>query len=279
MTDPDIDFRVIENVIIEEILPDIKILYIPEEYVESKEKHYEKYLYSGKQYDYIFGHGIIAEGMPMTQFDNSVKSNEKKVPVFKSKELSSISRLSVWGHYHCHVDMGDGCYYLGSLFRDSFGEEAPKGYGIIEDDKFTFVENNDAYVYKTYTYDEDSDVYSNSDNILKEINRIKDENYEIFNGERTGKIRVIFRTPSDLDSAFRENIRALLFNDKHIYPLIKESSKLIEEVQEVIDTEYSFILDSSLNITDKIHRYINKYYGCNMTMGDLNKYLNEEFKL
>ena len=59
--------------------------------------------------------------------------------------LGSICNLSVWGHYHVKTKIADNVYYLGSLFRDSFGEESPKGYGIIEDNKFEFIENNKAY--------------------------------------------------------------------------------------------------------------------------------------
>lgn len=279
MTDPDIDFKVIDTVCIEKLFPNVRVLYVPEEYVDSKEKYYHDYLYSDNQYDYIFLHGVIVEGMPQISYDPSPKSNEKKVPHFKSKELSSISRICIAGHEHSFKDMGDDCYYLGSLFRDSFGEEEPKGYGIIEDGKFTFVENKKAYVYKTYTYDDSSDVYQSADNILREINKIKEENSDIFDGRLSGKIRVIFKTPKDIDSTFKENVRTLLFNDKYISSMIKEPSEIMSELQETIDEGFDFVLDNSLSITDKIHMYITRQYNSNISLDELTGYINEEFKM
>lgn len=280
LNEPGLDFKIVTTVSEEELLPKIKVLYIPEEYMMSKKDHYKEYLYSDNHYNYIFGHGIIDEGMPMLQFDNKPKSNEKHVPHFKSGELAKVSDICIFNHYHCFSDLGDNVYYLGSLFRDSFGEEIPKGYSIIEDNKFKFIENNKAYVYKTYEFNEDSDVYKNSDILIKEIKQIKDENNEIFNGNKFGKIRLKFNLPQELDPAFKENLRSILFNDKYISLLLKESTaELLSEVQDTIDEEYDFILDNSMIITDKIHQFISKKYEVNMSLEELSKYINEDFKL
>jgi hypothetical protein len=280
LTEPELDFKIITTVTKEELFPGVNVLYLPEEYMLSKEDHYKDYLYSDNSYDYIFGHGVIAEGMPMLQFDTKPKSNEKHVPHFKTGELSEISKICLFNHYHCYSDLGNDVYYLGSLFRDSFGEETPKGYGIIENNNFTFIENKEAYVYKTYEFNEDSEVYKNSENLIKEIKRLKYENVEIFKGERFGKIRLKFNIPQNIDVTFKENIRSILFNDKHISLLMKESSTdIISEIQETIDEEYDFILDNSLVITDKIHQYINKKYDSDMSLEELTKYINEDFKI
>lgn len=280
LTEPGLDFKIVTTATSEELFPGVNVLYLPEEYMMSKEDHYKDLLYSDKKYDYIFGHGVIIEGMPMLQFDTKPKSNEKHVPQFKTGELTKVSKICLFNHYHCYTDLGKDVYYLGSLFRDSFGEEEPKGYGIIDNNKFTFVENKLAYIYKTYTFDEDSEVYKNTDNLIKEINRIKHENVDIFKGEVHGKIRLKFNIPESIDPAFKENIRSLLFNDKHISLLMKESSAaLLAEVQETIDEEYDFILDNSLVITDKIHQYINKKYETDMSLEELTRYITEDFKI
>ena len=56
--------------------------YIPEEYVDDKYDYYSKFLNSNKHYDYIFGHGIIEDGMPAI-----VSSSHEK---HKSGEVSMI---------------------------------------------------------------------------------------------------------------------------------------------------------------------------------------------
>ena len=281
LTSRSVDIKVFTTCTAEEIFPNVNILYVPEEYVGDKHEFYREYLYESKKYNFIFGHGVIEEGMPAAvSYSHSAKSEEKQVPRFKAGEFSDISDVCVFGHYHCYTDMGNDVYYLGSLFRDSFGEETPKGYGIIEDGKFSFVENTKAYTYKTYEFKPDSSVYKDADSILCEIEKIKKENESIFNGDSVGKIRIVFNTPDNTDPSFRENLKSILFNDKLITPLIKEStSEIIEEAKESIDEEYEFILDSSLPINDKIYTYITKQYDDPMSMEELIKYIDNPLSI
>ena len=274
------DIRLINTVSEEELFPNVNVLYLPEEYISNKAEYYKDYLYSNKKYNYIFGHGIIAEGMSMiNEVKHNEASNEKKVPIFKSKELSSISDITVFNHYHVYSDMGDECYYLGSLFRDSFGEETPKGYGIIEDGVFTFIENDNAFIYKTYTFNEDSEIYKDMDVLVTEINKIKEAHVNIFNNERIGKIRLKFNVPSDVDPSFKENLRNLLYENKFISYLIKDASLNTIMKENKIETEYDFILDNSLDIENKIHRYINKNYDIELSLEELSSLINDELKI
>lgn len=281
----EVDFKIFNTVTEEETFPGVHILYIPEEYVDDKHEFYNKYLNSpDKKYNYIFGHGIIEDGLPpRIGNDTAARSNERKVPRFKSGEFASVAHITVFGHYHSYCNMGNNVYYLGSLFRDSFGEDqesVDKGYGIIEDNKFTFIPNRQACIYKTYTFDVSSKVYNGSDNIMAEIEKIKMDNAEIFSGDIRGKIRVIFNTPENVDPTFKENLKTILFNDKVISSLIKEtSSELISEVKEDIDDEYDFVLDNSLGITEKIHQFINKQYDDPMTLEELKSYINDPLKI
>lgn len=280
LTSQSIDIKVIETVT-EEDINGSKILYVPEEYIESKEKHYGETIFAEKQYDYVFGHGVVVEGFPSNALlGGNNTGNEKKVPRFKVGELTRIGKLNVWGHFHCHVDMGHNCYYLGSLFRDSFGEEESKGYGIIEDGNFMFIENLEAYVYRSYTYPEDSDVYSSVDKIADEIQRIKDDNSGIFTGTNEGKIRMVFQLPSNIDGSFKEQLQSLLFNEKGIASLLKEVAVDHDEIVATIEAEYDFILDPSLALPDKIHRYINKTYPeSGLSLDEIKKFIGEDLSL
>ena len=274
-----IDMKLFTTATEEELFPNINVLYLPEEYIQDKHEFYKDTLYSGKHYQYIFGHGTIIEGMPENiKYSINSDNTEKQVPRFKSKELSTISDICVFGHYHCYTNMGDNTYYLGSLFRDSFGEETPKGYGIIEDNKFTFIENEKAWTYKTYEIDSKSTVYNDSGSILKEIEKIKKNHPDMISGDDRGKIRIIFHTPDNCDPSFKENLRNILFKDKIISPVIKEeNTKLLEDIKEDIDEDMVFVIDPSLNVNDKIFQFINKtkpeeYW---MTLKELNNYINK----
>lgn len=278
ISDKEVDFKIIETVTREELFLNVNVLYVPEEFMESKLDHYCAFF--GYRYDYIFGHGVIQEGMKMLEYDSRPKSNEKKVPHFRTEELSSISNICIFGHYHCHTNLGEGVYYLGSLFRDSFGEEDPKGYGIIEDGKFMFRENEFAYIYDTITFDEDSVVYKDNHSLVQTIKEIKVQYNEIFTGDRrSGRVRLIFKVPENIDPAFRDTLRTLLFNDKNISHLIKETSDILKEVEEEISEEYDFILDGSLAITDKIHRFIRQEYEYDIPLVSLERYITDTFKI
>lgn len=273
-TSSKVDIKLFDTVT-EEVINGKSILYVPEEYINSKQNFYKDTIYSGKRYNYIFGHGMIEDGMPAAISFGGPKSDEKQVPRFKSGEFSSIADVTVFGHYHCFSEMEGNVYYLGSLFRDSFGEEIPKGYGIIEDNQFTFVENTQAYVFKTYEFTPESKVYDSSDDIIREIDKIKQENPDVFNGNQHGRIRIIFKAPENIDPTFKENLKTILFNDKYISPMVKETAtELIADAKEEASDEYDFILDSSMAITDKIHRYISKVYDNPMSLEELIKYLS-----
>lgn len=280
LTSNKVDMKLITTCTEEELFPGCNVLYLPEEYISDKEEFYKDTLYSGKQYQYIFGHGIIEDGMPAVVSYGKINKAEKQVPRFKSGELAQCSKLTCYGHYHIHTDMDGNVHYIGSLFRYAFGEEKPKGYGVIVDDELQFVENDKAYIYKTYEFDKTSTIYNSNDDLVKEINDIKKENEDIFLGNKTGMIRIIFHPDSNADPAFKENVRSMLFKDKFIKPTIKDYNEaLIEDVEDDVDDEYSFILSNTIPITDKIYRYINKKYENILTLEDIINYINEPLKI
>ena len=104
-------------------------------------------------------------------------------------------------------------------------------------------------------------------------------NQEIFNGDKVGKLRIVFKLPKDISPSFKESIRSMLFNDSKISPLIKESSEIISEVQDSLGEEYDFILDTTIGIVDKVHRYINKLYETDLSLAELQEYINNDFKI
>lgn len=289
LTSEDVDMKIFETVT-EETINGKKILYLPEEYINTKQKHYAKTLYSEKKYDFIFGHGVIEEGMPAASNIAAEKNanNEKRVPRFKAGELSAASSICVFGHYHTFTNMHD-VFYLGSLFRSVFGEEEPKGYAILSDDnqeegiqyqssdgKYTlsFIENKAAYTYITFNFDQTSDIYKSEEKLIKTINKIKEENKELFENKNGGKIRLKFQTPPNLDQKFKETLKSILFDEKFITTTIKDTdTELISEIEEDIDDEYDYIIDAKMLIQDKIHVSMNKMYGYEMPMSKLNKYL------
>lgn len=270
----DFDFKVITTAQAEDLFFNCRVLYLPEEYVYDKESYYSKLL-SGR-YDYIFGHGVIQEGMPMAK--PSV-TKEKSVPIFKSAELARISKVCVFGHYHIYTDMGNSVYYLGSLFRNSFGEDEAKGYGIIENDELTFVENSDTYEFKTYVYPKDSSIYKDQAAFTREFLRLKVKHKGIFDGTTPGKIRMVFHLPDHFDSAFKEKIKSVVLNENCIVAVFKDEFACKDMSIKETTTEYDYVLDDSLQVEDKIHNYINKHYDYNLPLESIGDYIRNIFRI
>jgi len=257
-TSSHVDVKLFTTVAEEELFPGVNVLYIPEEYIDDKYEFYKNTLYSGKKYDYIFGHGIIEEGMGIgAKVKSASDKMEKQVPRFKAGELAEAGKLNVWGHYHRHVDLDGNVHYVGSLFRKSFGEEEAKGYAVIEDGEWKFIPNENAYIYKTYEFDETSDVFSSPDKLMKTINEIKEQNEGIFSGDTVGKIRVVFHAPEGTDQAFFEALKTVTTSDNLITPLVKEVEHTVIEEDNSVSDEFSFVLDNNMSIPDKIHSFLN----------------------
>ena len=266
------------NKVYEENINGKSILYIPEEYIYNKHEYYKDTLYNdNKFYDYIFLHGMISDALPQRMRPKESKDNnkERKVPHFNCKELSDKCKLCVAGHYHIHTSMNN-VHYLGSLFRSCFGEEEPKGYGIINDDKLTFIENSNALIYTTYKYDEDNKIYHSENELIKEINHIKDKHKDLFNNEVGGKIRLIFNLPSSTSIAFKEVINNLLKNDKKIQVVIKANNDaLLDTVKNEVESKWNYLLDPKLSIISKISNYIKDTNDIEIKEDEINKYIGE----
>lgn len=273
----DIDMKLFTTVT-EENLCGVDVLYVPEEYMKDKEEFYKDTIYSGKHYKYIFGHGMIREGLQNSQFIKQDTSGEAKVPFFNSQELSSIADIIVFGHIHIGYDCGN-IHYIGSLFRDSFGEEKEKRYGIIEDDEITFVENKKAYIYDTFEFFENSDIYKSPDNLVKHINDIKENYNELLSGEQQGKIRLIFYPPVDADPSFFDTLKSILFNDKIFKSVVKEVERTLVEEDDIIEDKYEFVLDKVLKPEDKIYKLIDLNNEEHMTFQELEDYIFNPLKI
>ncbi len=62
--------------------------------------------------------------------------------------LSIVKGFIHIGHYHMFSTY-DRIIATGSLERLAHGEEHPKGYVLVENDNYSFIENTNAYIYKT----------------------------------------------------------------------------------------------------------------------------------
>ena len=258
------DMKVIQTVTEEELLPGVPVLYLPEEYVSSKGEFYHDSLYSGKTYRYIFGHGTIVEGVPEALTYGSTQPKVKHVPQFSVRDFAETHASVFFGHYHQHVVINPECCYVGSLFRYKFGEEVPKGYVVLRDDGWEFVENARAYDYRTISFDETSDVYESAEKLVAALNKVQLENEDILSGTTLGKLRLVFHVPKEAFPEYKETIRTLMTNQRSMTYLIKDTGFLEETEQETEEDEktkevLSYLLEPKLDISTKINWFLKEY--------------------
>lgn len=282
-----VDFKVIYTAQEEELLQNLKVLYIPEEYVYSKKEHYGQFLEKNQEYDYVFGHGVIQEVMTTASHSTKEKSNSarKKVPVFTTSELISICKGQIYfGHYHINTNIMDKVFYVGSYSRWMHGEEEPKGFYHLtcnpekETYSQTFIENSLARKFITYVYGYDSPVMENEDALLDELNK-RDKLTETLDGDH---VRYIFNIPENhpnpefilnvLNERYKFN-DAIKVNITNGYVEKKKSANK-KRLHDALN-EFPMIFDKSAKIENKIVYYIKKKFAKDLDLEQVKKYLYE----
>lgn len=281
---PLFDFKVITTVSEEELLPGMKVLYIPEEYIYDKDSYYEEFLSKKDAYDYIFGHGMIYEA-----FSGRIKKEEKKdtsrkkAPLFSSGELSYACRGDVlFGHYHVHTELPGDVSYVGSLSRWMHGEEEDKGFYQLffnpdtgEHTK-TFVVNTKALTYVTIRYGYDSDVFSDPntwETTAKKILNIKIK-------RSVDKLKIVFNIPVGYENSeafisfFRERFKSyeqigIDFANGYTENKIKNAKEKVESLPD----EYKVFIDKNVPLETKASLFLEMKRGVKYDPEFLKKYL------
>lgn len=288
--DPSLNFKIINTVTEEELLQDLHVLYIPEEYMSDKKEYYKEYFDNKEKYDYIFGHGVIQEVMTYTTKETETKkeSSRKKVPRFTTAELLNMCKGQVYfGHYHISTNIADKVFYVGSFSRWIFGEDEPKGFYELTCDiskgKYTqkFIENTFAQKYTTYTYGYDNHVMDDETSLLEELNK-RDK---LIDAENSDHVRYIFNIPENHPNPeFIINIlnERYKFNDsvkvKLVNGYVEKKRKINKEKLSSVMNEYPMIFDKSIKLEDKIIYFIKKRYEKDISLEDMKKYLYDDEK-
>ena len=289
-TDPDIDFKVIKNCSEEELFPNIKVLYIPEEYIMDKNEYYANFFNEDDKYDLVLGHGVIKEVMTNATRGtegNKNNSGRLKVPYFSSYELSRICKGKVFfGHYHEQTNIDDKVYYVGSYSRWIFGEEKDKGYYElkIKDNEYKakFITNYLAKTYKTFNYGYDSEIFNSEKDFIKELKKLD----TLIKYGMYDNIRLILNIPDNFENPnlIMELVKNKYKNNKKIKLMITNGiadkmKKLHEEKVDAAISKYSVIFDKNLPLEEKIRYFIKNKYSVDITIEDIKNYLYSDIEV
>ena len=279
--------QVMKTVSEEFLFPDMKVLYIPEEYIYDKKEYYQEYFLKDSEYDYIFGHGVVQEvfGERVVQLLNKNKEKRKKPPIFTSAELIKICKGQIFfGHYHIRSIIGDKVFSVGSFSRWKFGEEEEKGFYELTCNPskhqydYTFHENTLAQRYKTIGFGYQSKIFTDTKTMEEEFNKID----QFIRKDMVDHIRFELNIPENVEAPEgviqyvkekfkqKDNVKVNIVNG---YAAAKKEQK--KEVIRQEATKYDFLFDQ-IPIHEKIAQFISIEYHKEIGKDTVKEYLKEE---
>lgn len=283
LANSNLDVKIFDKVCDEELFPGMKVLYIPEEYISSKDEYYENYLRGDKTYDMVFGHGLMNEVAFVAKMQES-EVTMNRAPIFKSEELLDVCRGPIFfGHIHKPQIIKDRIFYVGSFSRWCFGEEEPKGFRSVvytpDTGKFKseFIENKLSKKYDTIVIDYKSSFYKDDDN--KRMDYI----ISLVTNSKSDKLRLIFNIPADYPEPklLVDMINETFMNYRDVKVVINNGSKeelkkkeMETKIKGLLD-KYGFIFEKGMNVDEKISKFIKIKYNRDIDVAKMRKYLYE----
>lgn len=219
------------------------LLMLPQEY----NKDYKDIF--NKHYDIIIGHGVVSS------FTKAPCQNSHGDYVFQSEELSKISNICVFGHYHEYTDFGGNVFYAGSMLRSKYNEDTPKQF-LFCNDKYEVhtLKNPHALEYKTIRIE------------------TPEQLREIIATDIKTPHRFVIPTNDEIHMEEFSAIMGVNKNNKFI--TYKLETKPTDQVEESID---EIVIEKKTNITNPVPElieYIKNKYDVNVEE-QINDYVNE----
>lgn len=262
----DVDIRIRTQLSMEQV-GNARILCIPELY-GLDESEYNHFLHEDGLYDEALMHGT---------FEGSVYGNNVgQGRLFTIHDFSNCTGFMIAGHVHKPGCFEKYFYYCGTPYRYKFGEEEDKGFLITIHD----LDTNWHYAYFNTII---SDTY-----ITLQLDNVKDKNpqaiIENINATKANQgidfLKVRFNFPMDgadktiIQNYYRTNptvtVEFMSAMDERVY-----NDKA--QGMNVVDDQYSFILDNSISDEEKFVRYVNMKEGQNLlTVEKLHEILNND---
>lgn len=277
--DKDIDFKIIDSVEEESLFTDIKVLYVPEEYIECKKEYYGKYFDKEKYYDLIIFHGLFEKAAHYIKEHDS-ESHIAKAPVFTTADISKcLKGMCIGGHIHKHMVIDEQICYVGSTSRNGHGEEEEKGYVNLIYDSDTnnsiikFVKNENARSFVTVKM---IPYFSNMeiDACIKDIEEVK-------NSLKCDYLRIDMMSDEHLTDKGKSNLALLRDHyrrNKFINIRTLEKKKKISEIMDEDDEDdsslkFNYLFDGT-PIEVQIQKFAKDVHNSELSIDQIKSELN-----
>ena len=269
---------------VEEIFPDFKCIFCPDEVINLEEYH-ELYYQKLLEYPSIgFFHGNFDAILPSIEFDR-IQNNHLKTMIYQYDIFSKfIKGPLISGHWHVFQNY-EHLYYSGSYDRWKFGEEEDKGflYGEYDTSDNTYyitrVINNHAKKYDTIIV-EDSNFRTPIEfadlKDLVDTKLLSDENLDL-------RIVYIITEENDEVSLNISNFQKKYSKEKRVKIDIKniykkEKKKEIREHKQIEYNKYSYVFNKNESVANKIHQFILDKKGIDIPIDEIQKKIENYIK-
>jgi len=219
------------------------ILYIPDEWCHDHTE-LQKQIQTK-----LLQHGIASVDIAILHGQFQYQTLGKKYSGFYFQEeyfLSIVTGYIHIGHYHTYSNL-KRIIANGSLERLAHGEESPKGYVVVNNDKFSFIENRNAYTYKTI--------------IVTQATTLQKLDSLVYSLPKNSHIRFVISSDHIYSINFSElKLRYLDYNCKKLIKNEEAEDSSITYIltEDDIDTSKDYVIDG--NIYEKlIETVLSKY--------------------
>ena len=243
-----VDVRIITTIKFE-VIKGARILMIPE-LNDLDESIYQEFLFHSGWYDEAFVHGTFEGAV----YGNITTGNSR---LFTAHDFLYCTGVVISGHVHKSGCFQGFYYYCGSPYRWKFGEEEEKGFLILLHDLDTrlhYVSFNPIDSFRYITIYLDELVSEDPKKICDYINQRRIQDHIDF-------IKVRFRVPISgynktvINNYYRNNPTTFVeFLDKE-----EAEKKRLEDT--VLNTEFSYLTDSSISDFERFVKYVNDKEG------------------
>ena len=265
MDDPSYNFRYFDRCTVEETLPGLNIWYAPEENMAFSEymELYGELLIGPRTIHLAAMHGNFDRIMP----DVAVKANEMNADtttlIYHYDDLVPLVHgPMVAGHWH-NGETFEHLSYVGSYDRWTFAEEDPKGFVIYEYDtedesyKHILVPNLLAADYKTY------EIHTSVIRTPEEYAAVVEAVEASVAEDPNRHVRILCKLDGMLTDTEQQldNIKFHFSSERRVHftlinQIRQEKKRQEKQKKKRLDSTFGFIHDKSIDIPEKIQRYI-----------------------
>lgn len=274
-------FKLFNTTESEELLPDLRCVYCPDENINLNEYHnlyYNKFIPNP---NIGFFHGNFDAILPSIEFNRIQEHNLPTMIYEYSKFAKLIKGPLISGHWHIKNNYKD-LYYVGSYDRWKFNEEDDKGfiYGEINTESseyfLHFVRNPLARDYTTIM------VTSSEVNTPEDFAKVSDSINSILKESPETMIRVVYIIEDEsVDQMSYSILQRKYATNKHVKftvkDLIKRSERKMEKKKVKIEaSKYNYIFNSDIkSVPNIIHQFILDNKNVEVPVDIIQKYVNK----